>query len=144
MRARTYLSFGVNGTFVDLFNILFRPELLRMFPFFFTSLAPFRLLCEPAGTVSAVLHLRGPELGTAVDIVENMRREQLNFAAGHEVEMFAGFCRLMVHILRHAVAPGKTERGTLFRLERTVHYLEKTLSLLLFALACFDGKVRQK
>ena len=107
------------------FNILFRPELLRMFPGFFTSLAQFRLLCEPAGTVSAVLHLRGTELGTAVGIMENMRREQLNFAAGHEEEMFAGFCRLMVHILRHAAAPGETERGALFRIERTVHHMEE-------------------
>ena len=107
------------------YNLLFRPELLRLFPGFFTSLAQFRLLCEPAGTVSAVLHLRGPELCTAVGIMENMRREQLNFAAGHEEEMFAGFCKLMVHILRRAAAPGTADRSAVFRIERAIHHMEE-------------------
>ena len=107
------------------FNILFRPELLRIFPGFCTSLARYRLLCEPEGMHSPVLHLRGPELFTAIGILENMRREQLNFAAGYEEEMFAGFCRLMVHILRRAAVSREADRAAVFRIERTIHYMEE-------------------
>lgn len=123
------------------FNILFRPELLHVFPLFFSSLAQFRLLCGTKETLPTVLHLRGPELFTAIGIMEDMYREQLNFVAGHEEEMFAGFCRLMVHILRHAAVSKEVDRAAVFRIKRTIHYMEEhcTRSLSIRDLSIFSN-----
>ena len=123
------------------FNILFRPELLHVFPLFFSSLPQFRLLCGTKETLPTVLHLRGPELFTAIGIMEDMHREQLNFIAGHEEEMFGGFCRLMVHILRRAAVSKEVDRAAVFRIKRTIHYMEEhcTRSLSIRDLSIFSN-----
>ena len=107
------------------FTILFSPQLLNIFPSFMTSLSNYQYFMPKNGQVSKILHLDEKDLYTAISLLESIRQEQMNFSPGHEEMMFANFCSLLVHILRHGSIGAGSGRNNAIKIAQCIRYMEK-------------------
>ena len=107
------------------YNILFDPAIMNIMPGFMQEINNYGNLFGSNQDISEVLHLGEKELFSAVKLLENMRREKINFSPGHEEAMLADFYLFIIHILRH----GKVESGEIstaaFRIGQAVRFMEE-------------------
>lgn len=115
----------INMRAMQHFTLLFDPAMLNMSPRFSELFAGSSKLYRSNGNISDVLHFNEKELYTALLLLENIRHEQINFSIGYQEAMFADFCRLLIHILRHASAHAGRAGNTAFKIAQCIRYMEQ-------------------
>lgn len=108
------------------YNVLFAPKLLDGLVGLQGNLNFSHLLgggdrCN----ISEILHLDEKELFGALELLENMRQEKINFSPGHEGAMLANFYLLLIHIIRHAKLRTEAANPAAFRISQTIMYMER-------------------
>lgn len=107
------------------YNILFDLAILNLLPGFLRGMSKFNCLFGDSSTAPEVLHLGETELFEAVRLLENMRKEKMNFSPGHEESMLAYFYLLLVHILRHGKIESDEISSAAFRIGHAVRFMEE-------------------
>ncbi|MBE6379871.1 MAG: helix-turn-helix domain-containing protein [Lentisphaerae bacterium] len=107
------------------YNVLFDPALLELFPGVLRGMSNYSSIAPSANHASELLHLDEKELFNAIALLENMRKEKINFSSGHEGVMLADFYLLIIHILRYAKSQSGQVSNAMFRIGQAVRFMER-------------------
>ena len=108
------------------YNVLFSPKLLEAFLGMQSNMNINHMLSSAnSSNTSEILHLDGKELFHAIELLENMRQEKINFSPGHEGAMLANFYLLLIHIMRHAKVQSAAASTATFRIGQAIRHMER-------------------
>ncbi len=107
------------------YNLLFKPEVLRLCPAGLSELPNFDKLFGENSATLPILHLDDKDLSQAVEHIEAIRQEYLTRAPGWHSAVHIEFFRALLFILRYAVVCSNDSLQHTFSIGKTLRYMEK-------------------